>query len=109
MAATSPPGLVTHSVAPSGRVRASTGRRLATTTSSWPEAVADDEAADSSGEADEVSAGTDSPSEGDDGHTLSSAIAHPAGEGGRCQRPIHQLLPDEKECRTTARTRRSGQ
>src|SRR5699024_10339981 len=35
IAVTSPPGLVTHSVAPSGRVRESTGRRLAATTSSW--------------------------------------------------------------------------
>src|SRR5699024_9600702 len=34
IAVTRPPGLVTHSVAPSGRVRESTGGRLATTTSS---------------------------------------------------------------------------
>src|SRR5690625_4541701 len=79
MAVTSPPGLVTHSVAPSGRVRESTGRRLATTTSWWPASGGAVDVADGSGDAGEVSADTNSPSRGGvDVLTLSSAIAHPA-------------------------------
>src|SRR5690625_1041443 len=80
IAVTSPPGLVTHSVAPSGRVRESTGSRLATTTSWCPASGVEIEVLDGSGDAGTVSSGTVSPSRGGgDVLTLSSAIAHPAG------------------------------